>query len=672
MEAPVHDLDQLLRLIQSRQDATGCLPIVAPLLEPLGPRLLLLADARGEVRAADDLIGSGESLDTVGPLAERLAAELARRRVCTFRYPGRRSPHTAFGLSVEAPDGRYLLGGVVEHAAQIGALLKRRQKALAACARLVCAALRYHDQWSKVYTENQQLRAEHNTLKNAHTEAVLEAVREREERLAVESHRWALEEFLCAAEKANRSKNEFLASVSHELRTPMTAMLGYADVLISRLSEPKDLEAAATIKRNGEFLLEILDDVLDISKIEAGKLEVHREPCRLLDMIGDVVGLMGVRAKAKRLPLIVNLRGPLPERVHTDPTRVRQILINLLGNALKFTEAGEVRLCAQLVNQHGAAPQLRFDVIDTGIGMSLEQVEGLFQPFYQIDSPANRQYRGTGLGLAITRRLTEMLGGEISVTSTLGRGSTFTVTIAAGPLEGVPLIPNPTLPAPQRRTAERRPLGELQLDCRILLAEDSADNQRLISFILRKAGATVVTADNGLAAVEKFRATQGSPKRPARKTTKTKRSAARDKPGSGARGPATGGFDVVLMDIEMPVMDGRQAARRLREEGFDGPIIALTAHAMQHQIESCLASGCDAHVAKPIDWPVLVETILTQLQRRGRPAQSSPHVDAPAPRPTPPRRRAKNARSGRTAAKRSAGKPAGKRTRRTRRSKDRA
>jgi len=425
--------------------------------------------------------------------------------------------------------------------------------------------------------------------------------------------------------------------------------------------------AALTIKRNGEFLLEILDDVLDISKIEAGKLEVHREPCPLLEIVGDVVGLMGVRAKAKRLPLVVNLRGPLPEAVLTDSTRVRQILINLLGNALKFTEAGEVRLCVRLIDRQSDEPRLRFDVIDTGIGMSPEQAEGLFRPFYQIDSPANRQYRGTGLGLAISRRLAEMLGGEISVTSTLGRGSTFTVTIATGPLDNVPLVENPTLEPPERRAGRRGSIGKLKLDCRILLAEDSPDNQRLISFMLRKAGADVEVAENGLAAFEKVRAAEPLSKRRARKTpkstksTKGKRSGARSKPRATAQTPFQP-FDVVLMDIEMPVMDGRQAARRLREAGFDGPIIALTAHAMQHEIDLCLAAGCDAHVAKPIDWPTLVEMIHTQLKRRGRARTSGPTGSS-----TAQRRKAKATSSTRTTRKRAAKKPGGQ----ARRSKDR-
>jgi len=258
---------------------------------------------------------------------------------------------------------------------------------------------------------------------------------------------------------------------------------------------------------------------------------------------------------------------------------------------------------------------VRFDVIDTGIGMSPEQVEGLFQPFYQIDSPANRQYRGTGLGLAISRRLTEMLGGRISVSSTLGRGSTFTFTIATGSLDGVKLIDNPTLPASKPRPGHRGLLNKLQRSCRILLVEDSPDNQRLISHMLRKAGAEVETAENGLAALEMVRAAQPLS---TRKPTKTRKGRAAASTGhkQGSQTRTTRPFDVILMDIEMPVMDGRQATRRLRELGFEGPVIALTAHAIQHEIEACLAAGCNAHVAKPIDWPTLIETIQAELGRR--------------------------------------------------------
>jgi len=392
-----------------------------------------------------------------------------------------------------------------------------------------------------------------------------------------------------AAEAATRAKSDFLANMSHEIRTPMTAILGYAGVLLEEDNlagaTPERLEAAQTIQRNGEYLLDIINDILDLSKVEAGKMTVERvacEPCRL---IAEVASLMRVKAGRAGLSFATEYVGALPQTIHTDPTRLRQILINLIGNAIKFTDSGGVRLITRLVDD-GDEPCLQLDVVDTGLGMTPEQVAKLFQPFTQADSSTTRKFGGTGLGLAISRRFAELLGGGITLVETAaGVGTRFRIAVSTGPLDGVPLIEDPHSAAVAAGSAPPpttgAPLSSALEGCRILLAEDGPDNQRLISLVLTKAGAEVTVAETGKLAVEAALAAReaGSP------------------------------FDVILMDMQMPVMDGYQAAGTLRRSGYAGPIIALTAHAMQGDQRKCLAAGCDAYATKPIDRKKLIDMI---------------------------------------------------------------
>jgi signal transduction histidine kinase/AmiR/NasT family two-component response regulator len=398
------------------------------------------------------------------------------------------------------------------------------------------------------------------------------------------------------ADCANRAKSEFLANMSHEIRTPMTAILGFADVLLESgnlaNAPPERIEATRTIKRNGEHLVRLIDDILDLSKIESGRMTTERmaySPCRL---VAEVTSLVRVRADAKGLSLKVEYAGPVPETIQTDPTRLRQILINLLGNAIKFTEVGDVRLIIRFVNdEHHRAMQ--FDVVDHGLGMTEEQVARLFQPFTQADASTTRKFGGTGLGLAISKRLAELLGGDITVAETRsGAGTRMRVTVATGPLDGVRMIADPlaaTVLAPDQTSGPATGDRPRLHGCRILLAEDGPDNQRLIAHMLKKASAEVTVVENGQFATEAALA-------------------ARD------RGLP---FDVVLMDMQMPVMDGYKATALLRKEGYRGPIIALTAHAMASDKEKCLAAGCDDYASKPIDCQRLLVTIGRHV-RNGR------------------------------------------------------
>ena len=406
---------------------------------------------------------------------------------------------------------------------------------------------------------------------------------------ALEQQKEAAEQFYEAAEAATQAKSEFLANMSHEIRTPMTAILGYSDVLLGELEQESSRSAVYTIKRNGEHLLNVINDILDLSKIEAGKLAVEQISCSPVQVVAEVASLMRVRAQAKNLPLDIEYAGSIPESIHCDPIRLRQILINLIGNAIKFTETGRVRVLTRLIQSSDRPSWLQFDVIDTGIGMTQEQVLRLFKPFMQADSSTSRKFGGTGLGLSISKRLAKLLGGDILVSSTPGKGSTFSVTVETGPLDDVQMLENPAeAMAEGRREPKPNAVTDVKLDCRILLAEDGPDNQRLISFVLKKAGAQVTVAENGQEALEQVLAAKDAG-RP---------------------------FEVVLMDMQMPVMDGYTATQELRQAGYDGPIIALTANAMLGDDEKCREVGCDDYLTKPIDRTKFLPVIASHVQQK--------------------------------------------------------
>jgi signal transduction histidine kinase len=387
-----------------------------------------------------------------------------------------------------------------------------------------------------------------------------------------------------AAEAATKARTEFLASMSHEIRTPMTAILGYAEILLGEEGISKApverRRAYEIIQRNGEYLLELINDILDLSKIESGQFDVEGVACSPWQVAAEVISLLQIRALEKGLELSLEARGPLPATVWTDPTRLRQVLVNLVGNAVKFTERGSVKLVLELQMPEEAPPRLRFEVIDTGIGISPEQMTRLFRPFSQAERNTARYFGGTGLGLALCRQLVEKLGGSIGVQSQRGVGSTFWFTIATGPLDDVPLLARPQeiVPevAPRRSKSAAAPL-----QCRVLLAEDGPDNQRLIAFILRKAGAEVTVAENGAIALGLALAArdEGAP------------------------------YHVILMDMQMPVMDGYEATRKLRSADYKSPIVALTAHAMSEDRQKCLDAGCDEFLTKPIDRARLIDAM---------------------------------------------------------------
>ncbi len=397
------------------------------------------------------------------------------------------------------------------------------------------------------------------------------------------------------AEAASRAKTAFLAHMSHEIRTPAGAVLGYADMLLDPSLPPEaSVAAAQSIRRNGTHLLAILDDVLDLAKIESGKLALEQIAYPPWQVMLEMNSLLSVSASERQIQLVCRPASSLPEQVLMDPTRLRQVLINLVGNALKFSESGRrVDVTIAATPGTGAEPgELTLVVEDQGIGMTAEQIGRLFRPFEQADSSTTRRFGGSGLGLSIARGHVDLMGGTIAVQSTPEVGSRFTVRI---PLR-LPDRPDLAWVAPEDLDVTRV-IDELQIRGgtprgirgRVLLVDDCEDNRRVIRYYLGQLGLDQVdVATDGRAAVI---------------------AALRDRP------------DVVLMDMEMPELDGCAATRALRRSGYDRPIVALTAHAMQHDRERSIEAGCDEHLTKPVDRQALAVTLARFLSDPGsRPA----------------------------------------------------
>lgn len=390
------------------------------------------------------------------------------------------------------------------------------------------------------------------------------------------------------AEAANVTKSQFLANMSHEIRTPMTAILGYADLLgDDELDDPEqNRDAIQTIRTNANHLLTVINDILDVSKIEAGQMDVELIATKPKEVIDHAVSMMNAKAQAKGIELKTTYETEIPDRIESDPTRLRQIILNVISNAVKFTHEGTVTVKAAYDPDMW---QLQIQVEDSGVGMSPEQLDVVsrFDAFSQADTSMTRKFGGTGLGLCISYALSTLLGGGIRVDSVEGQGSTFTITVGTGDVSELGAVDPESI---EKTTAATTKHHTTTLDgVRILLAEDGPDNQRLISHHLRKAGADVQIADNGKIAIEMYQASI--------------RTAAP--------------LQLILMDMQMPELDGYGATKQLRKAGHSLPIIAITAHAMSGDREKCISTGCTDYLTKPINKQDLISRCIANLNEGG-------------------------------------------------------
>jgi len=387
------------------------------------------------------------------------------------------------------------------------------------------------------------------------------------------------EEYLTQVLEATKSKSAFLANMSHEIRTPLTGIIGFAELSLSSKQSKEDrIVSINNIVSSGKHLLNIINDILDISKVEAAKLEVEQIDMSPLEILEDVKSIARLQADEKGIEFFINYIFPLPQRICSDPLRLKQILLNLCSNALKFTEKGVVHIN---VSANAAKEKMYFEIIDSGIGLSEVQMSHIFEAFNQADVSTTRRFGGTGLGLSLSKNLSKMLGGDITVQSQLDVGSKFCVSISTGKIGPADIVFRLEDNVVNRKI-NNDGIGNINLRGSILIAEDTLINQTLLEMYLGDTGADVTIVENGKLALD----------------------CALERP-----------YDLILMDMQMPIMDGLTATKALRDNGYHGPIVALTANAMRADVEACKKAGCNEFVSKPIDIKLLQSVIANYLEK---------------------------------------------------------